>query len=105
MNRKKSASLQYWVYCILNKNFGTEVKISRGNLYRYYEVNRHDFDIETNTLSIAHVEKVIKDKLISCGYARDPNFSVSYSKDNNHIMIGHVGGYSKSLSMSVSCYD
>lgn len=60
--------LQYWLYAILNKQFGKEAKFTRDSLHRRYEVNRHSFEVSTNTLSLKIVEKWLQDKLIGSSF-------------------------------------
>ncbi len=60
--------MQYWIYAILNKQFGKEVKIVRDPLHRRYDVNRHGFQIGTNTLSIKNVQKWLEEKLIASSF-------------------------------------
>jgi hypothetical protein len=66
-----SKGTQYWIYAFLNKKFGTEVKINRSFLAKRYEVNKHDFSVETNTLNLKIVLKYIKDTLLSSGYKKE----------------------------------
>jgi hypothetical protein len=70
------------MYCLLNKNFGTEVDIRRGSLCHRYEVNRHDFVVSTNTLDILIVEKVVRKELSTNGYKHS---GTEYKKDNTYI--------------------
>lgn len=105
MNRKKSASLQYWVYAILNKNFGTEVKIDRGSWCSRSVVNRHDFDVTTNTIPLTTVEQRLKSLLVSCGYKPDVNCNGAYIKNKNHIHMSHVRTYTDNLRISTHSYD
>lgn len=72
---------QYWLYAILNKQFGTEVKFHRDSLHKIYEVNRHGFEIATNTLDINIVKRWFIDKLLKSGFknsSKEPNY---YIKD------------------------
>lgn len=38
-------SLQYWLYAILAKKYGKQVKMERSRLHGRYSVNRHDFNV------------------------------------------------------------
>jgi hypothetical protein len=72
--------IQYWLYAILNKQFGKEVKFNRDSLHRRYDVNRHGFEVSTNTMSIKTVEKWLSEKLIECAFEtvdKEPRY---YSK-------------------------
>lgn len=60
--------LQYWLYAILNKKFGSEVKFRRDSLHAIYEVNRHGFEVSTNTMSVAEVNSWFNQKLSECGF-------------------------------------
>jgi len=60
--------LQYWIYAILNKQYGKEVEIVRDPLHRRYDVNRHGFHVGTNTLSIKNVQKWLEQKLIDSSF-------------------------------------
>ncbi len=73
--------LQYWLYAILNKKFGSEVKFHRDSLHKVYEVNRHGFEIATNTMSISEVKAWFVSKLSECGYkGNDKNWTDALSK-------------------------
>lgn len=67
--------LQYWLYAMLNKKFGSEVKFHRDSLHSRYQVNRHGFEISTNTLPIAEVKKWLLENLSNSGFIKDPNWS------------------------------
>lgn len=66
MNKYK---LQYWIYACLNKKFGQEVILHRDSLHSIYQVNRHGFEISTNTAPIALVREWLFAKL------KDSSFS------------------------------
>lgn len=60
--------LQYWLYAILNKKFGKEVNLERDSLHRLYKVNRHGFEVSTNTQSLNDVEKYFIHTLKDAGF-------------------------------------
>ena len=60
--------LQYWIYAILNKKFGTEVKIKRDSLHSHYQVNKHCLNITTNTLKNSEVNKFLYNKLLNSNF-------------------------------------
>jgi hypothetical protein len=69
--------VQYWIYAILNKQFGKEVKFHRDSLHKIYQVNRHGFEIATNTMDVNSVNRWLIEKLLESGYQKDeqdPNF-------------------------------
>lgn len=80
-----SYSLQYWLYAILNKEFGSEVKFERNFLHSQYSVNRHCFSIKTNTLSINKVKSFLVQKLNDCGYIKDSSYDTHFSKATQRI--------------------
>jgi hypothetical protein len=67
--------LQYWLYAMLNKNFGHEVKFHRDNLHSLYEANRHGFEVSTNTQNIHEVFKLLEAQLLEAGYVRDTQWT------------------------------
>lgn len=76
MNKYK---LQYWIYVILNRQFGKEVHFRRDSLHRIYEVNRHSFEVATNTQNINTVKRWLVDKLVESGYnntLNEPNYYI-----------------------------
>jgi hypothetical protein len=72
-----SYRLQYWLYAVLNKEFGKEVKFTRDSLHSRYIVNRHGFDISTNTLSIEKVQEFLVKKLQDCQFTSTKGFGDS----------------------------
>lgn len=61
-------SLQYWLYAILNKEFGKEVRFIRDSLHRRYSVNRHCFDIESDTIALDKIVSFLNNKLSAANY-------------------------------------
>jgi uncharacterized membrane protein YcaP (DUF421 family) len=68
-------NLQHWLYSIINKQFGSEVKFERDSLHAIYKVNRHGFEITTNTLALNKVELWLKQELKKCNYIQDEDNS------------------------------
>lgn len=77
--------LQYWLYAILNKKFGKEVSFHRDSLHKLYAVNRHSFEISTNTLSIDVVKSFLISKLTTSNFQKDKNFSLGFVKETKRI--------------------
>lgn len=75
----KKDKIQYWLYAILNSKFGSEVTFTRDPLHSQYEVNKHGFEISTNTLDIEVVENWLIDKLIQSGFSHEKWFGVMHS--------------------------
>jgi len=87
MKKVNNYNLQYWLYAILNKKFGSEVKFKRDSLHSRYEVNRHGFYIQTNTLSIKEVQKYLKSYLESVNFKCENNFGFNLIKNKVYISI------------------
>lgn len=73
--------MQYWLYAILNKEFGKEVEFTRDSLHRRYDVNCHGFEVSTNNFSIKTVEKWLQEKLIKSSFETANNDPGYYSKN------------------------
>lgn len=74
MNTKKHITgynLQYWLYCVLNKKFGSQVKMARDSLHSRYSVNRHCFSVKSKSISVAQIQKFLNDTLLECHYQQD----------------------------------
>lgn len=87
MKKINNYNLQYWLYSVLNKKFGTEVKLNRDVLHARYEVNRHGFSIITNTLSLKVVAQYLQDYLKQCNYVEDNHCGVYLKKDNIYVSV------------------
>jgi hypothetical protein len=103
--------MQYWLYVILNKQFGKEVKFTRDSLHRRYEVNRHAFEVSTNTLSLHIVEKWLQTKLIESAFESVKDDPGCYSKNigNKKFYIyvkeqKKIDGSKPTLNLSVYAY-
>lgn len=82
--------LQYWMYACLNKEFGQEVKLHRDSLHSLYRVNRHGFEISTNTLNLNVVKKWFLNKIKRSSFSEKQEGSIQYfSKivDNKEFVI------------------
>lgn len=75
--RMNEYRLQYWLYAILNKEFGHEVKFHRDALHQYYSVNRHGFNVTTNTQHIDVVKKSLLSKLKQAGFTEEKDKRVA----------------------------
>ena len=62
---------QYWLYAVLNKMYGKEVHFHRDSLHRIYQVNRHGFEVSSNTMSIQEVKNGFVKKLKEAGFTVD----------------------------------
>lgn len=78
-------SLQYWLYAILNKEFGSEVKFKRSPLHSQYSVNRHSFTVKSNTQSLAKVKNFLVNKLKDSGYLTDNEHDTRFSKNTKRV--------------------
>ncbi len=87
MKKINNYRLQYWLYALLNKKFGKEVKLKRDSLHSRYEVNRHGFNITTNTLSIKEVKKYLKQYLENCKFIEEDYCGIHYKRDKVYISI------------------
>ena len=102
--------LQYWVYAILNKEFGSEVKIHRDSLYSRYEVNRHGFNVTTNTLSLKKVKEYLQKYLSEVHYRSEKSIGYDvFMKTNNkgkvtEELIISIKDSPKELSLHVASY-
>ncbi len=66
-----SYRLQYWLYAVLNYEFGTEVKFERDSLHTRYSVNRHGFKVTANTTPSSTVRTQFIKHLERAGYTMD----------------------------------
>lgn len=87
MKKINNYTLQYWLYAVLNKKFGSEVKFKRDVLHSRYEVNRHGFSISTNTLAIEQVSKYLEQYLTTCGYVEENNCGKFFKKNNIYVSV------------------
>lgn len=87
MKKLNNYRLQYWLYAILNKKFGKEVKFKRDSLHSRYEVNRHGFYITVNTLSLKEVKKYLKEYLEKCMFTEENNCGKHYKRDKVYISV------------------
>lgn len=67
--------LQYWLYAVLNYEFGSEVKFERDSLHSRYAVNRHGFKVISNTTSSSTVRSQFIRHLERSGYTKAPTSS------------------------------
>lgn len=87
MKKINNYRLQYWLYALLNKKFGKEVKFKRDGLHNRYEVNRHGFTITTNSLSIKEVEKYLQEYLKKSFFIEENYCGLHYKKEKIYISI------------------
>lgn len=114
--------LQYWLYAILNKEFGKTVRFYRDSLHSRYEVNRHGFDINPVGIDVLGVKKYLTKYLENAGFSEDKNsfsgdillkkvtqrltgketlyINIGYNKSGNMKSISHT----PVLSISLSAY-
>lgn len=72
--RANAYSLQYWVYAVLVKRFGSGVLFHRDSLHKTYVANRHSFEVSTLVGDLGHlreVEAYLEGYLRGCGYVMD----------------------------------
>jgi hypothetical protein len=71
-------NVQYWLYAILNKQYGELVTLHRSYVARTYDVNKHDFEIATIFNNDNDALELIRDflvhKLIDAGYQEKNGF-------------------------------
>jgi hypothetical protein len=86
-----SYRLQYWLYAVLNYEFGTEVKFERDSLHARYSVNRHGFDVISNTTSSSAVRSQLIRSLERSGYTIAPtstrDFLVMHKKTDRGVKV------------------
>lgn len=87
MKKINNYSLQYWLYAILNKKFGQEVKFKRDSLHDKYQVNKHGFYVMTNTLSIKEIKNYLEKYLEKCMFVEENNISKKYKKNKTYVVI------------------
>ena len=68
---------QYWLYAILNKEFGKEVKFKRDSLHQMYSVNRHGFSVTSTGRTISEVRAFLLKKLIDANFSLDEKYNSS----------------------------
>lgn len=67
--------LQYWLYAVLNYEFGSEVKFIRDVLHSRYYVCRHGFKVTSNTTSSSTVRSHFIRHLEHAGFTIAPTSS------------------------------
>lgn len=60
--------VQYWLYAIINANFGKDVKIVRDPLHRRYDVNRHGMILTSSKIPADVLGKFMCKVLRDHGY-------------------------------------
>lgn len=67
--------LQYWLYAVLNKQYGRTVTMRRDSLHARYDVNRHGFSIHGK-----HDAKLVftfmTKQLVDAGFVHEPGRQV-----------------------------
>lgn len=74
-------NLQYWIWAILNKQFGNQLKLKRSYVARMYDVNKHDFEVfaaTTEMLKQAYDHLIVS--LEDAGYVRTQSIGNEYMK-------------------------
>lgn len=81
MRKVNRYNLQYWIWVILNKQFGNQLKFKRSYVAHMYDVNKHDFEVFAATTEIL---KRAYDHLIAsleeAGYVRTCGAGMEYVK-------------------------
>lgn len=80
--------MQYWLYAILNKLHGSEVKMERDPLHGRYSVNRHGFTVSSNTTPVRRVRDNLIANLTAAGYTE----VLGHSSVPDNIMVTKVFG-------------
>jgi ribosomal protein L31E len=77
-----SYRFQYWLYPILNKAFGKEVRFNRDSLHSVSAVNRHGFEISSNTQSLSKIKDFFIKKLKESNFTVDKEFNQEIVNNN-----------------------
>lgn len=96
------ATILYWVYCVLNRNFANRVDITRGSLCKRYTANKYDIDISVHSITLDQLESRLGSELSCIGYTRT---AYGYTKkfENSTVNINLVR-YGKELKLSIFRY-
>jgi hypothetical protein len=65
--------LQYWLYAVLNHQFGKDVKMKRDPLHHMYSVNRHGFTVHSHNSSANQVYAGMTQRLLAAGFVPNPH--------------------------------
>jgi hypothetical protein len=104
-------NLQYWIWAILNKEFGNQIKLKRSWIASMYDVNKHDFQVfAANDDILKRAYDHLIDTLEDSGYVQDG--SGSYMKAFDGILCyihpkfsNHIAGNHKVFSCSSYTYN
>jgi hypothetical protein len=71
-------NIQYWLYAVLNKQYGELVKLDRSYVARMYDVNKHDFEINIifnrDNDALESIRDFLNRKLLDSGYKLTTGF-------------------------------
>lgn len=63
-----NSQLTYWIYAIIAKAYGREVKIKRDPMHRQYEVNRHGVYLTSQNIDVKKIRDHLEATLSAAGY-------------------------------------
>lgn len=99
----KASSTLYWLYAVLNKNFGKTVRMNRGSLCKRYAVNRYDTEVYASGVDIKIVILNFTRILSESGYVDcDGMMLKRRDKDDTYISIRN---YKNCMSLSIFRYN
>lgn len=84
---RQSYRLQYFLYALGNRLFGSTVKYKRDSLHRVYEVNRHGFNITSSGRPLGDIVKGYIDAMVSGGWEIISGSFVDLYKSDVHTHI------------------
>lgn len=91
----KLASVQYWLYAVLNSRYGYDCEITRGPLYKRYRINKHDFDVTVEGVASIDVYYFLTDQLKRSNYKVHTEFSrnaLMLVKDGRAVTVSQFNG-------------
>ena len=94
--------IQYWLYAVINRNFGQHVKIERDAQHRRYDVNRHGMHLRSTQFSAQAMEKVLAEVLVAAGYEHTKDgFTKKIGKKRPVIHITQETGHGGARSLYI----
>lgn len=71
MNKYK---IQYWLYAMLNKKYGKDLKFKRDSLHRVYAVNRHGFYVDGHNFGNKEIRDFLEKTLQESNFRNDNGY-------------------------------
>lgn len=98
--------IQYWLYAIVAKHLGQNIRIARDPLHRRYEVNRHGMYLSSKSIPVSVMEKVLREILLASGYVIVKHygeyFTKSFGKKRPTISLSEERGLDGSHHLHIS---